>query len=458
MESVAVLVILAMVAINAVFAGYEIALASVSVARLQVLVRENRGGAKAALYMKQNMEASLAAVQVGITLVGAIAAATGGAGAKEGIEPLLTERFGLSPFAAGALAIALVVVPLTIVTILVGELVPKVFALRNKEAVCLWLSGSMRLFTFSVWPVVWLFENGVLGIIGWIERRWRGGREPGKKGEAAALQELRAQAALARASRLIGEREEGIILGAARFSTRTVREIMLPAEDISMLDVGESLSASLIAAHLDMHTRFPVTERAGDPQAIIGYVNFKDIVALMRLSHPHKLSLRNVVRAMPSLAETLPIAAGMERMIHEHSHIALVRDAAQRVVGMITLEDILEELVGEIQDEYDRLPAHAVPSGKAWVAGGGVGLGRFRDLTGIDLVADPPPNGARTLSDWIAGHLGRAIRGGDELRRGGLRVLVRKVRRKKALEVQVSRLAEDADDDEAPAAEFEPGL
>jgi putative hemolysin len=430
-------VMLVMVGINSVFAGYEIALASVTLARLQLLVRENRAGSRAALYMKENMEASLAVVQLGITLVGAIAAATGGAGAEETLAPLLEDRLGLSAGVADLLAIALVVVPLTAVTILFGELVPKVFALRNKEWVCLRLSPAMRWFSFSVWPVVWLFETSVMTLMSWGERRWQPRGEAVAKSEAAELQELRAIAALARASRLIGDREENIILGAARLPSRPVREIMVPAEHISLLDVKASLADSLVAAHLDLHTRFPVAERAGDPQSILGYVNFKDIVAHMRLS-PHEPSLRAILRPLPSVAQDLPLANLLERLIREHTHIALVRDALGKVVGLISLEDILEELVGDIQDEYDRLPAHALPSGSAWVVGGGIGLALLRELTGIDLAADPPATGARTLSDWVAGQFGRPIRGGEVIDRDSVRVVVRKVRRQKVLEAQVS--------------------
>ena len=150
-----------------------------------------------------------------------------------------------------------------------------------------------------------------------------------------------------------------------------------------------------MTAHLEMHTRFPVAERPGDPESILGYVNFKDLVALMRLSQPHEASLRAILRPLPSLSADLMLTACLERLIREHTHIALVRDAGGKVVGMITLEDILEELVGDIQDEYDRLPVHAVPSGWAWVVGGGFSLPRLKELTGIDLAADPPAATAR---------------------------------------------------------------
>jgi putative hemolysin len=430
------LVIVAMIIVNAVFAAYEIALTSVSIARVQLLARENRPGAAAALRMKQRMESSLAALQVGITLAGAIAAATGGAGAVQAIAPLLQEPLGISEGLARVLAIALVVLPLTIATIVLGELVPKVYAIRNKEAVCLRLSPAMRWFASSVRPAVWLFETFVMSLMRWGERRWQG-RDAAKKSEAAELLELRAYAAQARASRLIGEKEEGIIVGAARLSSRPISEILLPAEHISMLNVSDSLADSLVAAHLDMHTRFPVAERRGDPQSILGYVNFKDIVVSMRLSLPQQPSLRAILRTLPSLTAETPIATCMEVLIREHTHIALIRDAAGRIAGMITLEDIVEELVGDIQDEYDRLPAHVAPSGYAWVVGGGIGLARLKELTGIDLTADLPAAGARNLSDWVAGHLGGPIHGGEVIERGEVRVVVRKVRRQKVLEAQV---------------------
>jgi putative hemolysin len=390
------------------------------------------------------MEASLAAMQVAMTLLGASAAAIGGVGAAENIKPFFQEQLRLSPLTAEILAIIVVVIPLTFLSILLGELMPKVFSLRNKEWVCLRLSPMMRWFCLSVWPAVWVFETTVMTMMAWSERRWRPHMDAGMKSEAIELLELRAQAASARASRLIGEREEGIILGAARFSTRRVREIMLPAEHISMLDVDASIDSCLVTAHLEMHTRFPVAERHGDPESILGYVNFKDLVALLKLSQPHEPSLRSIVRPMPSLRDDMLLAACLERLIHEHTHIALVRDAAGKVVGLITLEDVLEELVGEIQDEYDRLPVHAVPSGWAWVVGGGLLLARLKELTGIDLAADPPETipeeGLRTVSDWVVGHTQGHFHSGDIFDRNGVRVVVRKVRRQKVFEAQIGKI------------------
>lgn len=429
-------IMFAMIGINAVFAGYEIALASITVARLQRLADDNRSGAKVALYMKENMEASLAVVQLGITLVGAIGAAVGGAGAEEELAPAIQAGLGITRGTADVIAIACVVLPFTVVTIIAGELIPKVFSIRNAEWVCLRLSPFMRWFSFSVWPAVWLFETIVTGVMAWGESMRN---DDAAKPEMAELHEIRATAAVARASRLIGRREEGIIHGATEMQSRPVREIMLPAEDIRTLDVNASLSDNLITAHLDMHTRFPVVERVGDLQSIVGYVNVKDIIATMRLS-PRDPSLRSIVRRLPNFVDTQPISACLEIMMREHTHIAIVRDSANQVIGMVSLEDILEELVGEIEDEYDRLPAHIVASGDAWVVGGGVPLERLKAMTGMNLIDDSPPDGANTLSEWVIGHLGHDVDGGETVKHGPWRVVVRKVRRKKVQEAQVSRV------------------
>lgn len=433
MESLELIVVLLMVLINGVFAAYEISLASVSLSRLQVLVSEGRRGAAAALAMKDEIEKSLAVVQLGITLVGLIAGATGGASATDDLAPWL-ESWGVKPATANLLAIGLVVLPLTAVTIVVGELVPKLFALRNKEWVALRLSPIMKWFALSAWPVVWLLEWSASGLMDLSERLWQPQVHADHRNEAIELQELRAIANLARASRLIGAREENIILGAARLARRPLKEIMLPAEHIKMLAVDDPLMNNLIAAHSDLHTRFPVAERRDDPQSIVGYVTFKDMVAVMKLS-PQEPSLRGILRKIPQHEETLVISVALEQLLREHTHISLVTNAAGEIVGLVTLEDIVEELIGDIQDEYDQLPVHVIRSGPGWVVGGGVSLGRIKELTGIEL-----PAGAdmHNFSGWIIDQLGAPPEGGEVVKTAGCRVLVRKIRRQRVLEAAVS--------------------
>jgi len=433
MEHIEFVVVAAMVLVNAVFAAYEIALASVSVARLQALVGQQRTGAAAALTMKNGIEKSLAVVQLGITLVGLIAGATGGASATDDIAPFF-HSWGLSKSAAEVLAICVVVLPLTALTIIVGELMPKLFALRNKEWVCLALSPLMKFFALTVWPVVWFLESAATGLMELTEKFWRPAPHADARTEAAELLELRAIASMARTSRLIGAREENIILGAARLASRPLREIILPAEHIRMLTLTDSLADGLLAAHLDLHTRFPVSERKEDPQAIVGYVTFKDIVTAIKLS-PQEPTVRGIMRQIPSLKAEIPISAALEFLLKERTHIALVRDDAEAVLGMITLEDIVEELVGDIQDEHDLLPVHVIRSGNGWIVGGGATLSRIKDLTHIDLGTAAVP---QNLSTWVIQRLNAVPQGSEVVRHENIRILVRKVRRQRVLEASLT--------------------
>jgi putative hemolysin len=428
------IIVVLMVLVNALFAAYEIALASVTKARLQSLKDQGRFGAQAAIAMKESIEKSLAVVQLGITVVGLIAGATSGATASESLSPVLQE-FGFSEHFSDVVAIAVFVAPLTIATIVIGELVPKLFALRNKEWVCLTLSPWMRGFALLAWPLVWLLESSATGVMDFSERLWSPKSSHESKSEAIELQELRAIASLARTSSLIGSREENIILGAARLASRSLSEIALPASQIHVLPLNSTLSECLIAAHMDMHTRFPVAKDKSDPQTILGYVTFKDIVSVMRIN-PSEPSIAGILRSIPKLDQSLQISVALERLLREHTHIALVTDTDGKISGMITLEDIVEELLGDIQDEYDMLPIHAVRAGQRWLVGGGISLIRLKEITGLELEGSEMfPN----LNAWVSARLGHLPIGGDTIEHQGIRVLVRKVRRQRVLEALVSR-------------------
>jgi putative hemolysin len=227
-------------------------------------------------------------------------------------------------------------------------------------------------------------------------------------------------------SRLIGRREEGIIVSASRLAATPLRRIMLPARYIGMLLADESPDEALTAAHKEMHTRYPVSEERGDPQRIIGYVNFKDVVAAVR-SRPRDPSLRNLVRPLRSFDADESVADGLDQLMRERNHIALVRGANGRIIGMVTLEDIVEELVGEIHDEFDRMPTHLTRAGPGWIAGGFVSLSHLHAVAGIDL----KPLGEKpiyTLNDWIVEQLDHPPRGGDEVETESWRITVRKTR------------------------------
>jgi putative hemolysin len=442
MSPTVVLTILVMVALTALFAAYELALASVRVGRLKALVEQKRRGAATALLMKERMEQSLAVVQLGMTLTSVIAAATGGASVEESFSPAIQRTLQVPNHVADLLALVCFVVPLAAVTTIAGELVPKVLAIKNPEWVCTTLSPFMRGFSFLLYPVVFVFEGVTSVLVRAIERLL----PPSKTDDhSAGLHELRAQVNLLRASQAIGVQEERIILQASRLSTMKIKDIMMPDDDIVMVVADAPLSENLIIAHMDLHTRFPVTTRKGDAEGIIGYVTFKDMVLLAK-THPGNPIIREIVRPIISLPQDMTLSEALRRMIADHHHLALSRDSAGKIAGMITQEDIFEELVGDIQDEFDRLPRHISPAGQQLVVGGGVTLGQLRELLRRPELGSELPAGT-TLNDWLNHDREEPLRGGDMVVVDRVWSQVRKVRRRRITEAVLDPLGSPFDGD-----------
>ncbi|MEW6008251.1 MAG: hemolysin family protein [Candidatus Omnitrophota bacterium] len=425
------LIIILMLVFNAIFAAYEMALASIARIRLTVLVAQKKKGAQEALFMKDRIEASLAVVQLGITFVGAIAAATGGIGATNLLEPRISQLLELPTFLSEALALVLIVVPLSCFTIIFAELVPKTFALNNKEEVCLKLSPLMKILWQMLNPLI-VFLERVVKTISRIGSK-KAVVSP-KLGEG--LHELRAAASMARTLRVIGAREEKMVISITELPSRPVREIIIAAMDISMIPMSFSLSDAFVRAHLDMHTRFPVCSEDNNPQSIVGYVNFKDILFALHVN-PSNPTLQGITRPIKSVNAGTMISSVLEEMMQESAHISLVRDDQGKILGMVTLEDLIEELVGEIKDEYDRLPNYVHPYFDGWVMGGGVLMSTVASATGLPKLFTQEPTGRiPTLAEWCA-KIKKGLKGGDIFEIDGLTITVRKLRRRQLAEAIV---------------------
>ena len=430
-----ILIILIMIMLNAIFSAYEMALASISRGKLAYLVQIKEKGALEALFMKDRMEASLAVVQLGVTLVGSIAAAIGGAGITEALNPYFQKNLGLSKEIAESLSLVTLIVPLSAFTIIFAELIPKTYAIKNSERVILKLSKMMKYFTVVAYPVVSLLENIVKTAIKFIGQKMPS-HSPGSDAQSS-LYELTAALSVARTSRLIDAQQEKIVMSAAQLSLRPIKEITIPAADICMIPSNSSLTEALIQAHLDMHTRFPVCEVANNPQTIRGYISFKDIVATLKIN-PEDPTIKGTIRPIMKFTDTTPISKVLERMIQEKLHISLIENAQGQIIGMITQEDIIEELVGEIEDEFDRLPSHIHPYGNQWLIGGAVPMSAIAKTLGIESPLSSTGEGDLKLADWCQRQSAKPFNGGEIIAGNGFQITVRKLRRKKISEAFVA--------------------
>ncbi|WP_428898527.1 putative hemolysin [Parelusimicrobium proximum] len=422
-----ILVIILMLLLNALLAAYEMALASVSKTKLTIFAQENRQGAHSALFMKEHIEGSLAVVQIGISLVGAGAAAVGGASAGEAVAPKIQEWLTVSKSVANTLSVIVVVVPLSFITIVFAELTPKTFAIKNNEFVVLLLSPVMRVLYTLLSPIVKVME----GIVNFLTQKEVSRGKDAATEKKAAMEDLRTAAAIASSSRLFGKMEERIVMSSAFFSMRTIREIQVPIDQVYMLYADDTISDTLIKAHLDMHTRFPVCEREGDAQSIIGYFNFKDIFLSTKTTPGQITTTRSIMRPITKLDGSMMISTALQKMMREHQHIALVMNG-QIITGIITLEDIFEEMVGEIEDEYDFFPVYIRRFGSSIIASAGAKMADVYKELGLQAPANLIKG--MTVEQWTARELCRLPASNDKITADGLRMETRKFRRKQMVE------------------------
>lgn len=422
-----------MIALNAVFAAYEMALASITRTRLTYLVHIKKQGSAEALFMKDQMEASLAVVQLGITLVGAIAAAIGGAGITQLLNPYFQKYFNLSAELSEIISLIILIIPLSIFTIIFAELIPKTFAIKHNEWVALKLSGLMKHFAKIAYPVISTIESIVKAAMRFISQKTQ--TPVSANDTQSSLHELTAALSVARTTRLIDARQEKIVLAAAQLSLRPIKEIMIPSADICIIPQNSTLTDALLRAHMDMHTRFPVCAAEDNLQTVQGYVNFKDIMAALKIN-PEDPTIKGIIRPLPRFTDNTPISKVLERMIQEKLHIGLVQDTQGIVVGMVTQEDIIEELIGDIEDEFDRLPHHILPYGSQWLIGGAVSMSSIAQTLNIDW----PEDQNLKLADWCQKQMSVTFKGGEIITSYGLQITIRKLRRNKVSEAFVSKL------------------
>ncbi len=426
-----IIVISLMLAFNAAFAAYEMALASVSKPRIRHLKEKNVPGSASAHFMKERMEASLSLIQLGITLAGVIAAATGGAAVNEYISPALARNLSIPKAYSEMLGLALFVIPISLITITFGELVPKVFAIENKELILLRFSPFFRGLYLLAHPVLRVFELIIKAMITGANAVL-----PAKikYDERAALAELRLAAAQARDESLIGRMEEQIVNSAAALSLRKVEELIIPVSAISYIPAAMSLQEAMIRAHMDLHTRFPVTRWDDNPGEIVGYINFKDIVNALKMQAKSP-DVAGITRPIHKIASGTPAPRALEEMIAKSVHMAVITGADGKVLGILTLEDIIAQLVGTIKDEYDHLPSYLYEAGGGLMAGGGADMAEI--LRRLDL---KPDTGNISLAVWVEKQLKRHPRGSELLKHGQVRILVRKTRRHKVSEAFIRKL------------------
>jgi CBS domain containing-hemolysin-like protein len=335
----------ALVLVNALFVAAEFAVARLRPTQVDDLVRQRRPGARSAQHAVTHIDSYLAACQLGITLASLGLGAVGEPAFHDLLEPV----FGAGARVIGfGVASAIAFLTITVLHVVLGELAPKSAAIARTVPIALVLAPPLRVFYLATKPVVDLLNglgNLVLRPFG-IPPASEAGHAPHSEDELRTL--LRES----REGGLIERDEERVSEAALVFGDRRAREVMTPRAGIDYVTTDQSPRDAAEKATRSGHTRLPLCEPDRGLEGTVGFVNAKDLLRVAFGTAPG--DLRELARPIARVAESTRLDEVLREMRRDRRHLALVLDEHGTVVGLITLEDILEELVGEIEDEYDQ--------------------------------------------------------------------------------------------------------
>ncbi len=328
------LIIAVCLALNALLAATEIAFVTLTRAQVKELAKSGKASAKTLLELRENPERTLSVMQIGISLVGALAAAVSGAEAHQNLKPYLLENFPIvGPQMAVAISFMVVVVPLTMFQVVFAELVPKTLALRNPLRIALFSARTLMALDKIFLPLVDLLEWSTKNILRLFFPKSR--PQPTNSVAAADTVELD----------LLSSQARQYILNLVGLEKKRVRDVALPWAQVDHVYFMQPLSEVEAVALRSGHTRLPVV---ADGQ-IFGIINTKELVALIK-SGADKWT--QIVRPMSKVQEYETLFKALRQMQEKRSHLSAVY-AGTTLTGIVTMEDILEEVIGEIYDEDD---------------------------------------------------------------------------------------------------------
>lgn len=326
-----ILIIVVCLLLNAMFACFEMAFVTVGKPELQNLAKKGNLAAAKLLSLRQSPERTLSVVQVGITFVGIISAAAGGAGAEESLSPYFEKNFGMSDSTAEAISILIIVFPLTFINVIFGELVPKTLALRHALKVSTWGLAWITWVDRALTPFVYVLEKATKGILYFLP----------KSPSASQIEHPSANLDLDHLS----QRTQQYVLNLVGIENRNVMEMMVPwnkVEKIEQNSTREQVAGSAISTG---HTRLPVVNEG----KVVGLLHTKELMILLSSGHDE---WHSIIRPLTELPPQTQALSALRLMQNNRSPMCVVSDG-DKPIGALTLEDILEEIVGEIYDEDD---------------------------------------------------------------------------------------------------------
>jgi CBS domain containing-hemolysin-like protein len=400
-----------LVFLNAFFVAAEFAIVKVRATRIHERLREGARGAAATEDVLRNLDAYLSATQLGITLASLGLGWVGEPAFATIVAPILALIGVWSPAVVHSVSLTFAFAVITYLHIVLGELAPKSLAIQRAEAVALAVAVPLRTFRRVFLPALWLLNrssNGFLRLLG---------IHPTATPELVhSEEELRLILAESHRTGALSASKRKLLENVFDYTRRSAKHIMVPRAEIVYLTLQRSLEDNLEIIRNSQHTRYPLCE--SDIDHVIGMIHSKDLLAPAELRHVR--DLLKIKREILFVPETRPLELLQRDFQQRRVHMALVVDEYGSTSGLVTLEDILEEIVGEIQDEFDAEPPKMEKTGESYVVDGLVLLDEITERLGIEV----PEHESNTLGGYVIARLGRIARLGDVVRLDGYDVKV----------------------------------
>lgn len=423
-----ILVVLFFVLLGGFFAAAELALVSLRESQVQRLAEETKRGRRlAALTADPNRY--LAAGQVGVTLAGFISAGFGASTIAPTLSPVFV-GWGMSEGVADTLAFILVTIVIAYVSLVLGELVPKRIALQRVEKVALFVAAPLDVIAKLFKPFIVALSIATDAIVRLL------GIDPHGAKEQISGEELRDLVA-AHEELTVEERE--LIDDVFAAGDRELREVMLPRTEVDFLDAGMPVFKAAKVVVDQPHSRYPVIRDSADD--VIGFVHIRDILAPNVAERSIRVGdLARDITSFPGSKQVLSTLTEMRRL---RQHLAIVQDEYGGTAGIITMEDLVEELIGDIQDEYDvERPEQEQPSFGITMVDGLLNLEDFADDTGVELPEGP----YETVAGFLIARLGRVPLLGDVVVEEGHAFEVAELDGRRVSRVRVTRVAVEGEE------------
>ncbi|MEQ6119823.1 hemolysin family protein [Reichenbachiella sp. MALMAid0571] len=391
--------------LNGFFVAAEFAIVKISKSKLKVMINEKRPFATTAMWLFKRQNLALSACQLGITMASLALGWIGEPAIAHLITPLIHDLGINSQNVVHGIAFTIAFTIITAFHIIIGEQVPKIYAIRKPAIVFLSFSLLLKGFYVILYPFMYVL-NAVTNVF----LKWLGIEESDEHDTPLTEEEIRASLSIAHAKGELSKNEHKLLNAVFRFDDEVARQIMMPRNEVEFMDANKSFAENLIYAKNSKHTRFPLCD--GSLDKVIGVIHIKDTIGY---DHEDQLDLSSLARPAMLVPENILIGRLLQEFRVAKQHFAFVQDEHGTVLGIVTMEDVLEELVGNLQDEFDLEEPDIVEQkdGK-FLVDGDIPVEDLNTRFDINLETED----ANTLSGLIVEKFGHRLEKGKKMKLG----------------------------------------